>query len=474
MGNNQGTLSNHLTTEKSSHLGYRILEIHPDTPASRAGLVSFFDFIVGCNDKLLFPPSQTVSSRSSRYKECIESSHIDLVAEIQKVILGQGEIELLVFNVKSRESRHVLINFQENSSSGMSLEDASPKEFKSKVIHANKTRGVGAMILLDDYGIAAEQIIRVLDVFSGSSAAKAGLLPYRDYILGSKEGPFGSIEALSSSLKKHVNHALDLYVYDAQTDFVRVVQLIPTYTQAGVFRMRKSMLGAEVVSTMIHCLPSECLTTNGSCVYAALHEEDKTIYKKQEHITAETIVDNDIVIQSRSKQKFDLDFNANRFSTLEISCSESDEDISVVTLCESLRHSKDQLGTNHSFQQNTKKDVDFMEEICKSSMKSKFEFQNRFEEKLDVGSPKSDCRSFEVESKNDSGSSTKEHLRDIKVPSRDNSTLDSLSSNSKSELNSVTLNDDRLISTKSFEDYKEGVEGKFVSHYPSFNAYASN
>ena len=34
-------------------LGYRVLGVQPDSPASRAGLVSFFDFLVGVNGKML-------------------------------------------------------------------------------------------------------------------------------------------------------------------------------------------------------------------------------------------------------------------------------------------------------------------------------------------------------------------------------------------------------------------------------------
>ena len=34
-------------------LGYRVLGVQPNSPASRAGLVSFFDFLVGANGKIL-------------------------------------------------------------------------------------------------------------------------------------------------------------------------------------------------------------------------------------------------------------------------------------------------------------------------------------------------------------------------------------------------------------------------------------
>jgi hypothetical protein len=34
-------------------LGYRVLGVQPNSPASQAGLVSFFDFLVGANGKML-------------------------------------------------------------------------------------------------------------------------------------------------------------------------------------------------------------------------------------------------------------------------------------------------------------------------------------------------------------------------------------------------------------------------------------
>jgi hypothetical protein len=34
-------------------LGYRVLGVQPNSPASKAGLVSFFDFLVGANEMML-------------------------------------------------------------------------------------------------------------------------------------------------------------------------------------------------------------------------------------------------------------------------------------------------------------------------------------------------------------------------------------------------------------------------------------
>jgi hypothetical protein len=39
-------------------LGYRVLGVQPNSPASEAGLVSFLDFIVGANHQMLLGSSQ--------------------------------------------------------------------------------------------------------------------------------------------------------------------------------------------------------------------------------------------------------------------------------------------------------------------------------------------------------------------------------------------------------------------------------
>ena len=46
-------------------LGYRVLGVQPDSPASRAGLVSFFDFLVGVNGQLLFDNGANVGEHDN-------------------------------------------------------------------------------------------------------------------------------------------------------------------------------------------------------------------------------------------------------------------------------------------------------------------------------------------------------------------------------------------------------------------------
>jgi hypothetical protein len=37
----------------SDTLGYRVLGVQPDSPAAAAGLVSFLDFLIGCDNRML-------------------------------------------------------------------------------------------------------------------------------------------------------------------------------------------------------------------------------------------------------------------------------------------------------------------------------------------------------------------------------------------------------------------------------------
>ena len=66
-------------------LGYRVLGVQPDSPASQAGLVSFFDFLVGANNKMLLGSGEGL-------EEGAEYDDVDLPGLLQEN-LGK-EIEL--------------------------------------------------------------------------------------------------------------------------------------------------------------------------------------------------------------------------------------------------------------------------------------------------------------------------------------------------------------------------------------------
>lgn len=55
MGNTQPTTSEEGDDpfDGIDTLGYRVLGVQPDSPASQAGLVSFLDFLLGANERML-------------------------------------------------------------------------------------------------------------------------------------------------------------------------------------------------------------------------------------------------------------------------------------------------------------------------------------------------------------------------------------------------------------------------------------
>jgi hypothetical protein len=65
-------------------LGYRVLGVQPNSPAAKAGLVSFLDFLVGANGKMLL-------GSGADLQEGEEYDDVDLPAFLQEHI-GQ-EIE---------------------------------------------------------------------------------------------------------------------------------------------------------------------------------------------------------------------------------------------------------------------------------------------------------------------------------------------------------------------------------------------
>ena len=82
-------------------LGYRVLGVQPASPASKAGLVSFFDFLVGVNGKMLLGSGEDL-------EEGEEYDDIDLPSLLREN-LGK-ELELRKFGAGSPHSRVELVS----------------------------------------------------------------------------------------------------------------------------------------------------------------------------------------------------------------------------------------------------------------------------------------------------------------------------------------------------------------------------
>jgi hypothetical protein len=120
---------------------------------------------------------------------------------------------------------------------------------------------LGVTIRLDNYGGADERLIRVLEVEENSPASVAGLIPMKDFLLGTTVAAFGSTQILATVLEQHIDRVVEIYVYNSDSDIVRVVGLMPSFSWGG-----KGLLGAEVGTGYLHRLPNSCRSTIGQSV----------------------------------------------------------------------------------------------------------------------------------------------------------------------------------------------------------------
>jgi len=144
----------------------------------------------------------------------------------------------LVYNIKSEETRLVYL-IPTNNWGGAGL--------------------LGVTIRLDNYGGADERLIRILTVEHNSPASIAGLVPEEDYLLGTVSESLESTQSLADLLMAFVDTVVEFYVYNTQSDIVRVVPLMPTLSWGG-----KGLLGAEVGTGYLHRLPKSVRSTGGS------------------------------------------------------------------------------------------------------------------------------------------------------------------------------------------------------------------
>ena len=224
MGNEQSHEYDGCTT-----LGYRVLGVQPNSPASRSGLVSFFDFLVGVNGQLLFDNGEHSDGNGEFFED------LDFVSILKDNV--DGEIELLVWNIKSKSQRFInLVPTRNWSGTGL----------------------LGVTIRMDDYMTAEDNLLRILDVQPGSPAAMAGLEPNVNYLLGTTMESFESEEVLGDVLYENEDQILEVYVYDTTSDVVRVVTLLPSLKWGG-----GGLLGAQVGRGYLHRLPKTCRKTLG-------------------------------------------------------------------------------------------------------------------------------------------------------------------------------------------------------------------
>ena len=216
MGNGQ-------SQEESEKVGYRVLGVQPGSPAAQGGLVSFFDFIVVANGIPL---------------KTLDSTFIDLIKNSE-----DKPLPLQVYNCKNHSLREIiLVPSRKWAGEGM----------------------LGVTIRFDTFLDAEEHLCRVLEVEADSPAELAGLIPGRDYLLGTAEKVFKDTDVLYDELAANVEVPVEFYVYNADTDEVRIVVVMPSDQWGAAGDLDCGLLGADVAHGFLHGLPSDCCHTIGS------------------------------------------------------------------------------------------------------------------------------------------------------------------------------------------------------------------
>jgi hypothetical protein len=210
-------MGNSPSQEEVENVGYRVLGVQAESPASSCGLVSFFDFIIEANGIPL---------------KTLDSTFIDLIKSSEDVVLP-----IRVYNSKSGVTRDVaLVPSRKWPGEGM----------------------LGITIRFDTYHNVDEDVVHILDVEAGSPADLAGLQADSDYLLGTSERVFKSIDILFEELQAHINKTMEIYVYNSNTDEVRNVVIMPSDEWGG-----EGLLGAGLAHGFLHRIPPECRKTNG-------------------------------------------------------------------------------------------------------------------------------------------------------------------------------------------------------------------
>lgn len=278
-------------------LGYRVLGVQPNSPASAAGLVSFLDFLVGCNGVMLMGSGEGLEE-GDEYDDVDfpkvlrehEGKELELCEFWPLQICGCAHLVLFILMPHAFLYFAVVHNIKSNS------------QRLVKITPSSSWGGAGLLgvtIRLDNYGGADERLIRVLSVEHNSPAAIAGLTPLTDYLLGTTSASFDSDEMLAEVLYVHVDRIVEIYVYSTVTDMVRVVTLMPTHSWGG-----RGLLGAEVGTGYLHGFPKSVRETDGKSVERkvrmgvrpteAIAEGEKNDAVKNEVLDNETAITDEV------------------------------------------------------------------------------------------------------------------------------------------------------------------------------------
>ncbi|XP_068604352.1 Golgi reassembly-stacking protein 1-like [Brachionichthys hirsutus] len=211
MGLSQGSF----LSDRGAQSGYHVHGVQENSPARRAGLEPFFDFILSVGNARL-------------------NKENDLLKDLLKANMEKA-VKLEVYNSKTQRVRELEVT-PSNMWGGRGL--------------------LGASVRFCSCEGANENIWHVLDVEPSSPAALAGLIAQDDFIVGADQMLQDS-EDFFSLVEANEGKPLKLLVYNTQTDQCREVVVTPNGAWGG-----EGSLGCGVGYGYLHRIPTRPVQPN--------------------------------------------------------------------------------------------------------------------------------------------------------------------------------------------------------------------
>ncbi|KAG7488653.1 hypothetical protein MATL_G00037180 [Megalops atlanticus] len=189
--------------------GYHVHGVQENSPAAKAGLEPFFDFIISIGNARL-------NKENDMLKDLLK-------ANVEK------PVKLEVYSIKAMRIREI------------------------EVVPSNMWGGqglLGASVRFCSFQGANENVWHVLDVDPHSPAALAGLQAYTDFIVGADQVLQDS-EDFFSLIENHEGKPLKLLVYNTETDLCREVVVTPNGAWGG-----EGSLGCGIGYGYLHRIPT--------------------------------------------------------------------------------------------------------------------------------------------------------------------------------------------------------------------------
>lgn len=204
MGNEQSA-----SNEVEDIVAYQVVRVMSNSPAEKAGLSPFFDFILEIDS--ISVPDETIEFFS------------DYIAKSQN-----QSLKMKVYSLKTSSFRDVVLipNTKWGNEASMSMK-------------------LGCTIRYETARKAIESVWRILEVLKESQADIAGLRPNNDYIVGSGISLFHESDDFYTFI--HSSSSDPLYVYNIIDDTFRYVLLPP--------KKEGETLGCDIGIGYIHQIP---------------------------------------------------------------------------------------------------------------------------------------------------------------------------------------------------------------------------